>query len=167
MYAWLLGTDSQNGLFANQTTTHAITAGEQFRLTLAAAPLYTYTSDWGPADATLHWYIYAGDTLGTAVDVLGQGYWDLGTGGDYNPPLWQVESATVTAGAIDAGHNIGIAILNSSGGYLGDTGSGTLADDTLSWVSIDDVSLEVVPEPGSIALLSLGGLALVAFRRSV
>jgi hypothetical protein len=34
-----------------------------------------------------------------------------------------------------------------------------------NWVEVDNVSLSVVPEPCTMALLSLGGLALAAFRR--
>jgi len=61
----------------------------------------------------------------------------------------------IPGGAI--GQDIGIEILNTSGA-LGATHS---------WIDVDNVNLSVVPvpEPATMALVSLGGLALVAFRR--
>jgi len=61
-----------------------------------------------------------------------------------------------TATAADVGKTIGIQLL----GDVGDDGNGTE-----NYAFMDNVQLQSVPEPSSMALLGLGGLALILRRR--
>jgi PEP-CTERM motif len=162
-YGYLMIADSTAGIYANQTTATTITSiGEPFTISFGASANGSSDNTWTAASAAVHYYIYSGATLASG-HIMGQGFSILppspGEGGGAGDiPIWSTITMGVTAGALDVGQPIGIAIKNTTGI------DGGLAVN--SWELIDGVTLiQEAPEPTTIALLGLGGLALVAFRR--
>jgi hypothetical protein len=139
--------------YAAQTTSYVIQSGDSFNLSLLGSSGYTFDAGWGPAGATLHYSLYYGGDATTMGTVFGDGYIDLGMGG--NPFSAFSVSGIAAPGAAD-GQVLGIAFYNSSSL---DTAS-TASTSTGSWIYMDNVSLTVaaVPEPTSAALLGLGAL---------
>jgi len=164
-FGYLMLGDSQAGIYANQTVaTTALSLGEPFTISFGASGNGSSDSSWTGATSAIHYYIYSGATLGSG-NVMGSGFFVLPAspgegGGAGDIPIWSTITMGVTAGTLDVGATaVGIAIVNSTG-----TIDGGLA--VHSWELIDRVSLvQEAPEPTTIALLGLGGLALVAFRR--
>jgi hypothetical protein len=130
---------------------------------------YTLTVDafsaalWGlSVDSNIVW------TLGLAADgttVAADNWGSDGYTGTTSHALILVDATSnglttltleYTATAADVGKTIGIQLL----GLVGEDGNG---NDTYAF--IDNVQLESVPEPSSMALLGLGGLALILRRR--
>lgn len=135
-----------NGALIYQDTGEVIAAGMTYELTI----------DWNPDQApfpnqeTVVIRLYGsaagfGTALGTAEATL------LGpadNSGDNS--IWTTSSVSFTATGAEAGQTLGVAF-----GVTGGTQS--------EW---DNVRLTAVPEPGSLALLGLGGLLVVRRRRS-
>jgi hypothetical protein len=142
--------------YAQQTTSHQIQSGDSFNISFYTLNNWTTEGTyWPDSEGQITVALYYGslaNTIGTYTFDAG-----LGAGGS---ATWMNQALTVLdtdipGGAI--GQDIGIEILNTSGA-LGATHS---------WIDVDNVNLSVVPvpEPATMALVSLGGLALVAFRR--
>jgi hypothetical protein len=165
-FAYMMVGDSQAGIFANQTTSTTISSvGEMFDLTFAASANGSSDSSWTAASAAVHYYIYSGANL-TTGHIMAQGAYILPASPGFSNkagdplPSWSIVTGNATAGLVDVGLPVGIAIENSTG-WLD---AGGLA--VHSWIAVDAADLTVVvPEPTTAALLGLGGLALVAFRR--
>jgi hypothetical protein len=156
--------DAANNIWANQNTHYTIQSGDRIDLNILARSGYTFIdNNYVDADATLHYRLWTVEGGGPVSGVISQGYFDLGVANGGN---WTNYTATIPNSIIGlyAGQTLGISLYNTSG--LGiDPSSGPLAGPNLSWVGFDDLRLSV-PEPGTIALLTLGGLsALVAVRR--
>jgi hypothetical protein len=165
MAAYSKNADAANNIWANQNTGYTINSGDSLDLSVLARAGYTFVDNVGyaAADATLHYRLWTVQAGGPVSGVIGQGYFDLGVGNGGN---WTNYTAVIPNSIVGlyAGQTLGISLYNTSG--LGiDPSSGPLAGPSWSWVGFDDVQLSV-PEPGTIALLTLGGLgALVAIRR--
>ena len=103
----------------------------------------TYTLTWDDANRTGYYYGAYGDPETYNVEVAGS------TVGTYtvSTNVWAAHSLTFTA-AEDG-------LLSFNGQYL--TYDGT--------AFIDNVSLSAVPEPANVALMLMGALGLVAWRR--
>jgi len=163
--AFLFGTDGS----LNQTSDTQIQSGDSYYLTFLARNDGTADSSWNwTADATLHVELYAFD--GTVYHSLYNQTVDLGTPqyGDFQAYAMSIPNN----GAIEAylGDLVGISVWNSSGVELG---IGPAANPAYAWASFDNANLvanpgdlDDVPEPGTMVLLTLGGLsALIAMRR--
>ena len=172
MPTWAGYSDNANaaaGIWANQLSTYVDNGSDNLYLSFWARNSYTFEnfSTWAEADNTFHWVIWAGDPTG----VLTQGYLDLGTG---NGGLGANYYIAIDHSLIDAaaGFQIGISLYNTSGGIVTsqmtgpDPINGLTSASGASWDDFSNVVLTNVPEPGTLALLTLGGLStLVAFRR--
>jgi hypothetical protein len=95
--------------------------------------------------------------VGQPWEGYASGWWLYLTGEDYTDELseasgeapldWQQVSVSFTATAADAGNRIGIKMWGDSE------------------VSFDDVTLDAIPEPGTLTLLGMGALGLLWFAR--
>jgi hypothetical protein len=159
--------DSEVGLYANQTTIYTLggdNAGDNLYVSLYARNNNTVDQpNWWPQDpGLLTVSLYAWD--GAAKHYFFAQTLDLGLNNE-NFNLYTIyidNSQLATALALFSGDQVGISISDTSL----DSSGGT-AD--WSWLNFTDVVLnntEAVPEPATLALLTLGGLsALVAIRR--
>jgi hypothetical protein len=95
--------------------------------------------------------------VGQPWEGYASGWWLYLTGEDYTDELseasgeapldWQQVSVSFTATAADAGNRIGIKMWGDSE------------------VAFDDVTLDAIPEPGTLTLLGMGALGLLWFAR--
>lgn len=117
---------------------------------------YTLTADVGeqgnqPDDDLGRIGIY-GSTLGTGTAFSELDNIDPGTNGQ---STWNTFQTQFTATAAQAGQTLGV--------YLG---FGSITESGALNVSYDNVVVTVIPEPGSLALLGLGGLLVAPRRRA-
>jgi hypothetical protein len=165
--AYINNGNTSNGMYADQTTTHVVQPGEKFDLVLSARPLFTFLPGFaGGANATLHYRLYYGGTATTVGTTFSEGFFDLGL----SPNSSTAPYTTYSLLGVDPppaadGSVIGITLMNSSGGLFGDPAGAAVAGLGVSWIGIDNVQLNQVPEPGTIALLAIGGLGLASFVR--
>jgi len=129
------------------TSSYTIQPGDNYSLSL------NVSGEWAPDgnhNTTVSLYYLAGSTrVVFATD-------------SFNTPnawAWTPESFTGAAPSAAFGDLLGVEIQNVT------PESGLASDNDDSYTSYGNVVLSVVPEPTSIALLGLGGLALLAFRR--
>jgi hypothetical protein len=160
--AYLHNQETGTAGYAAQTTSYVIHSGDTFNLSLLGAVGFTFTTGFAAsADATMHYDLYYGGTATTEGTLFGGGYFDLGTGN--GTPFTAHSISGIAAPGAAVGQVLGIQFFNSSGidPFVGVQATGP------SWIELDNVSLSVapVPEPATLALVSLGGLALMAFRR--
>lgn len=141
---------------AAQTTSYVLQSGDVLSLSLLGRPGYTFDGSWSPADATCHYVFYYGGDALTVGTPFASGFFDFGTGNAGDWSSFSVGGIAVPVAAV--GSLLGIELWNSS-----DVEGGS-SDNTGSWIGVDNV-IVTVPEPGTIALVTLGGLTLVAFRR--
>ncbi len=109
-----------------QTTSHIISAGEEFTMT------FWHQGGFRPGDAAIYYL-----DGGTRVDLATQAVSGAST--------WTEIQFTALATGASVGKFVGVSL------------QGTAADQ----VWYDDVSLTVVPEPASLALVGLGSLLLI------
>jgi hypothetical protein len=153
------------GIRAHQISNYVIQSGDSFNLSVYARPLYTFDANWAPANATMHWVVYAADDANDVfapfdpAKILDEGYFDLGLAinNDGVEPYQFHTTGTISAGAGFAGKLVGISLYNSSGGVDGDPAGAVPAMLGRSWIGFDNVRL-VVPEPATGLLLLVGGL---------
>lgn len=137
------GADSQAGLYASQTTSHVIASADAFNLSIFARPLFTFIEGFGAnANATMHWRMYYGGTDSTRGTTFAEGFFDLGVGNAGPYSLYSTGNIIPPVAAV--GSVIGISILNSSGGFLGDPAGAVPAAPHQSWIGFDNVGLERV-----------------------
>lgn len=137
-----------------QTTAYTILGSEPgFSLSVAAKD--TWTADGNnnqlSGSSVLNMSLYYLD--GTSrVSMGNQDFVVTDTFVDYTLDVLSIPSAAI-------GKELGIELDNVSD--VRDLGG----DVVYAWQGLDNVRLSVVPEPGTIVLLSLGALSLVVFRR--
>lgn len=161
--AYLFGADSMSGAYPYQTTAHLIQANEIFHLTFDAEPISgssgapSYTPLTVPLQLQAEvYYLNGGSRTVLHSDTLS---WDLPPGQTTATNGWNSYSFTVDASLTDAnsvGKPVGVQFINATTDANG-----------FNWVAVDNVSLTTVPEPDTIALLTVGVVALgmVVFRR--
>jgi hypothetical protein len=160
--AYSMGSDADVGVWANQDSGYTLQPGDNLYLSLIVGQVNAFGAGWSWAQGALHYQIWDAADGGPGTGAIYDGNFQVGGGVNdqtYHQYYAYIPSSDLT-GAV--GNDIGISIWNSS-----DT-EGTTAGGSGSWISFDDVYLgtQNVPEPGTIALLTLGGLsALVAIRR--
>ena len=126
-----------------QLSGHTIAAGESYTLSFQAGA--DYIVDWqvpggtGQLDGSLYY-----DDAGTRVILNTVTVTGLTNG--YQGGTWLSGSLTISADdyAASIGKNIGVQFQNTYNG----------------WAGLDAVSLNVVPEPATLAILGLGGVLL-------
>jgi len=127
-------------------TGHTIASGESYNMSF----MWRDAANWDAPDTVQLVLFYTADNTiaGTATDIA-----TLNSGSRATTGAWETEAAS------------GVALAD--GGAVGKTLFARLESTGLQgeFSRIDNVFVEVVPEPGSIALLSLGGLALLRRRR--
>ncbi len=156
MNAYMYAADSHAGIYPSQQTGYSIVGGENIQLTFDAKYSYGSTGPGGgwsqPMSAPEQvqadlYYVSGGVPVVFASDVI---TWDASGAG----VPWASYVFTGSAPLAAAGNLLGVDFKNVS------------ADPNYyNWAEVDNVGLNVVPEPASMALIGLGGLALVVFRR--
>ncbi len=165
------GSDADNGVWANQTTGYVLQGSDSLYLSLVAGQVYSFGPGWSWLDyGRLHYQIWETADGGPALGDIADGSFQciMANWNNYGDANFLYYSAVIPNSVLApyAGDTIGISIWNST-----DT-EGSGAGGPGSWIDFDDVYLGTAdiitptPEPGTIALLTLGGLsALVAMRR--
>ena len=142
---------------AQQTTAGAITSGQAYQLNFWTMDIDTYNGSWsGAGIGQISVELYYGSP---GNDIYAQKDFNLGLSSDgITPGTWVDQNLLIPASDIPVGaigQDIGIRIWNSSSG-----------DISSSWIYVDNVVLQPVPEPGTVALFGLGALGgLLALRR--
>ncbi len=143
--------------WAQQTTAGVITSGQSYDLSFWTMNIDTYNGSWtGAGIGVISAEIYYG---APGSDIYSQVDFNLGPSTDGNTPgTWVAQNLMIPSTDIPGaaiGQDIGIKIWNSSG-----------PDISGSWIYVDSVNLQAVPEPSTIALLGFGALGgLLALRR--
>jgi hypothetical protein len=119
-----------------QVTSYAIVAGETYRLTV------DLRNDWNAPTHQLGLY-YTADGGATLVELVMETVDITGE--------WAAYTAQYTVGAADAaiGNNLVIKLNNNGAG----------------WSNMDNVRLDLVPEPATLSLLGLGTMTLLRKRK--
>jgi len=130
-----------------QTTSYSAQSGDQYTLSL------NISGEWAPDgnhDSLVSLYYVSGlsKVVFASQTFTGPNAWG-----------WTPQTLTGDAPGAAVGDLIGVEIQNVT------PESGLASNNDDSYTSFGNVTLGVVPEPASIVLVSLGGLALVAFRR--
>jgi hypothetical protein len=130
-----------------QLTSHVVAEGDIYTLQFDA--YYLWASAWNgtPYDATIQGRLYYDDGgTRTVIDYIEDNLTDAYVWHyDYTLPT------NIGAGNPAIGNQLGIELS-------------VVQDPYLSWFGFDNVRLDVVPEPVSMALLGIGGLALLRRR---
>ena len=149
---------NQDG-WAQQTTigpAGVITSGQDYQLNFWTMNIDTYNATWsGAGIGTIKAEVYYGSP---GNDIYAALTYDLGPSSNgATPGTWVNDNTIIPASAIPVaaiGQNIGIRIWNDSQNVSG------------SWIYVDNVLLQPVPEPSTMALLGFGALGgLLALRR--
>lgn len=92
--------------------------------------------------------------------------WDL-TGSIFSTSDGGVTRTTLDSIFVDDVQTDGVTLVVSANDHLGSIGQqiGVELDNTQDWAGVDRVSLTVIPEPTSMALASLGALAILGRQR--
>lgn len=121
-----------------QTSNHTIAAGEVFTVDFQASDLWTNGGSWGNMTVWLYYYDEGTSSrvLMDSVKVEGLTY----------KAGWTAGSLTVAADdyAAGIGSKVGVQFHGTDHG----------------WNAIDDVQLDVVPEPATMILLGIGSLII-------
>ena len=148
------GSGQGAGTTIYQTTGHIIAEGDEYQLKFDAK--MTWVSAIWPASYEGGLYYDDGGTrasLATAGGSFAAGGW--GDGESYSWIEYTVDY-TVGAGDPAIGKNLGFSYVNTS----------NIAEDWGSWAGVDNVRLEFIPEPCSLALFALGTLTLLRRKRT-
>lgn len=137
-----------------QTTTRNIQAGETFFLTIAAKDIYTefLGGAQAPHSAVINLSLYYLNGA-NRISLENQNI----TLSGFAFTNYTIDVLSIPGLAV--GKPIGIEIDNVSDVY--DVGGNVVR----SWIGLDNVRLSVVPEPATVALLSIGAASLLIFRR--
>ena len=132
---------------AIQTTSYVIAAGDQIQVTGLSANIW----DWAGLEVSI---LSDGVVIDTPQAIYAVGDTDLGWG------VMSSFSMTFDASA-GAGGLLGIRLANVGGTW--DVDHFVPYNTNTSWLGVDNLSMDVVPEPATMALLGLG--SLVALKR--
>ena len=125
--------------------------------------LQTYQGDWYGHSVVA--YGYQDDMFQVKVPLPGGGQTDLTVGGFAVRDTWA--NGTGQSDWFDWNYNVVTPIIDGDGvewwPFVELQGSSWTA--RWDWMIVDGVSLDIVPEPASLALLALGGAALLRRRR--
>ena len=121
-------------------TDHVISAGEQFTLLVDAQDNWS-ASPPGLLESALYFDVDGARTVMESTTV--QTWWG-----------WPTYTVNHTVSLNGVGQKVGIQLTNVTAGS------------DSSWIGLDNVRLEVIPEPTTIALLSLGIMGIRRIRRA-
>ena len=135
-------------------TGYAVQSGDVFTLSYAFDPLAGWAAEEG-LDVIL--FTSDDNTIGGAKTLLWSSLSQHNAAGDLTYYNYDTSAITIDGGSAHVGQSLFIE-------FNGTTTAGNI-DAFNGFARVDDVQLSVVPEPATMSLLAIGGIALIRRRR--